>query len=121
MGQPEGIVAIAREEMLDGEEWRDVAGYEGLYQVSNMGRVKSMQRYVATYYGRRLMCGRILKPKRAGRTRQYKQVCLGSNDYRYIHRLVATSFIENPHKYPTVNHKDENHCRQLKRGLRAFW
>lgn len=84
------------------EEWRNIVGYEGLYQVSNLGRVKSLFRYK-----------KILKP------------CLSKGYYRVelfkeksgkmfpIHRLVALAFIPNHNKLPCVNHKDEiktNNC-----------
>ena len=81
-----------------GEEWRNVKGYEGLYQVSNYGRVTSFYQPA-----------RILKPNpsRAG----YLTVELfqqGRSKRILTHRLVAIAFIENPFNLPQVNHKDEN-------------
>jgi hypothetical protein len=78
------------------EEWRDVVGYEGLYQVSNLGRVKSLFRYK-----------KILKQTIR---RGYYQVELFKNMKGKIfpvHRLVAMAFLPNHHCYPCVNHKDE--------------
>ena len=78
------------------EIWKDIEGYEGLYQVSNLGRVKSLRRNI------------IL---RQGITRNgYEIVNLYKNKSKYflIHRLVANVFIPNPNNYPIVNHKDEN-------------
>lgn len=78
------------------EIWKDIEGYEGLYQVSNMGRVKSVRKNI------------IL---RGGITSGYKRVLLCTNNIPkgyYIHRLVANAFIPNPNNYPIVNHKDEN-------------
>lgn len=93
------------------EIWKDVAGYEGLYQVSNMGRVKALAK---TRYGltvttkARRYPERILKihVDRAG----YCQVQLwrdGVGKMHGLHRLVAQMFIQNPKNLPCVNHKDE--------------
>ena len=82
-----------------GEIWKDIEGYEGLYQVSNLGRVKSLK------YNKE----RILKI--ANGTDGYKIVGLTYNSKRKtfkVHRLVAQAFIPNPNEYPQVNHKDED-------------
>jgi len=82
------------------EIWKPVVGYEGLYEVSSMGRVKSLKRNTAI--------DRILKPHN---TKKYFQVCLCKNGiiaYKTVHRLVAEAFIPNPDNLPEVNHKDEN-------------
>lgn len=79
------------------EIWKDINGYIGLYQVSNLGNVKSIKRNV------------ILKPN--SHTKGYLKVHLykgGVKSAKYIHRLVAESFIPNPKNYLQVNHKDEN-------------
>lgn len=77
------------------EIWKDIEGYESLYQVSNLGRVKS----------------KCLKNERILKTRKhpngYEIVNLKSKTYA-VHRLVAKTFIPNPNKYKEVNHKDEN-------------
>lgn len=88
------------------EEWRDIAGYEGFYQVSNMGRVRSLNRTfkrsdgtTATYKGR------ILKP--AGRP--YLHVYLSKNNVHSmmrVHRLVAEAFVSNPKDLECVDHID---------------
>lgn len=80
------------------EIWKDIEDYEGKYQVSNMGRVKSLN------YGR---TGeeRILKPGKD--TKGYSQVGLYKNNKRKgvkVHRLVATAFIENPENKPCIDH-----------------
>ncbi len=85
------------------EEWRDIEGYEGLYQVSNLGRVKSFN-----YRGHKGNIG-ILKPRLDGK--KYETIALykdGKPKYVRIHRLVAQAFIPNPNNLPQVNHKDEN-------------
>lgn len=97
------------------EIWKDVKGYEGLYQVSNLGRVKSLDRIDRKG---RLRKGRILKPSSNGRG--YLNVCLTVDNIPHtikVHRLVAEAFISNPDNLPQVNHKDEiktnNHADNL--------
>ena len=85
------------------EEWRDIKGYEGLYQVSNLGRVKSLN--CRGHKG----CIGILTPRLDGKG--YEMVALykeGKARNTKVHRLVAQAFIPNPNNYPQVNHKDEN-------------
>lgn len=82
---------------LETEEWRDVPGYEGLYQVSNLGRV------------RRTKTGRVLRP---GKTRKgYFAVSFSRNSVRkseYVHSCVARAFLGTRPEGLTINHKDGN-------------
>lgn len=91
------------------EEWRDIPDYEGLYQVSNMGRIKSLDRRIKrTSTTKRNWKGRIMK---LAETRGYYTIQLSKNGkvkIHGVHRLVAFAFIENPNNYPVINHKDEN-------------
>lgn len=83
------------------ETWKDIAGYEGLYQVSDLGRVRSKSRH-----GSR---GGTLKLRVNGNG--YHHVCLckhGQMKDSLVHRLVAEAFIPNPSNFPAINHKDEN-------------
>jgi hypothetical protein len=87
------------------EEWRDIEGFEGYYQVSNLGRVRSLDRVKCD--GIR-MKGRIMKTHfdACG----YEMVQLrrdGKYKHPSIHRLVAIAFIPNPDNLPQVNHIDE--------------
>lgn len=100
------------------EIFKDIEGYKGLYQVSNLGRVKSLPRVKVNNSGLRLIKGQILKPqtKRLG----YLKVDLykdGQQKSFFIHRLVATAFIPNPDNLPTVNHKDENPSNNMVENL----
>ncbi len=98
------------------EEWRDIPGYEGLYQVSNLGQVKSLGRTTweqwedGTHGRWHYFPEKILIPKED--TNKYLSIGLYSADKKRkrcrIHRLVALTFIDNPENLPHVNHKDEN-------------
>ena len=92
------------------EEWRDVKGYEGLYQVSNEGRIKSLERdWTFGKGGKRHKDETIMKLQKS--SRGYNRLILtkdGVETYKLVHRLVAEAFIENPQNLPQVNHKDEN-------------
>ena len=93
------------------EEWRDVVGYEGLYQVSDQGRVKSLARTCNTKGGsNRTVKERILKPCDNGRGYLYISLSDGTGEHKrhYIHRLVGETFVPNPLEKEDVNHKDEN-------------
>lgn len=92
------------------EIWKDIEGYEGLYQVSNEGRVKSLQREIVYKDGRK----KALEEKILHNFLSdlgYYHVMLSKNGVpkRYkVHRLVAKAFIANPNNLPVINHKDEN-------------
>ena len=90
------------------EMWRDIKGYEGLYQVSNLGRVKSLSRFHNNNSGGYLSKERILKQSIK---RGYLTVGLcnsGKVKTYSVHRLVAIAFIDNPNNKKAVNHIDGN-------------
>ena len=96
---------------MDNEKWKDIEGYEGLYQVSNLGRVKSLKRVIRRKDGNNITYSeKILSPRDNGKG--YKKVCLNKNGISKnyaIHRLVLETFEPN-HDIckKEVNHIDEN-------------
>lgn len=91
------------------ETWKDIEGYEGIYQVSSFGRVISMPRKVNNRWGYFISKQKNIKPRisKCG----YGFVALYKNNKRKdvrIHRLVANAFLNNLNCYPIINHKDGN-------------
>lgn len=84
------------------EVWKDIPGYEGLYQVSNYGSVMSLN------YARRGYA-KPLTPKRNNSGRLWVELTKdGVKKQMLVHRLVGLVFLPNPNGYPQINHKDEN-------------
>lgn len=92
------------------EIWKPVKNYEGWYEVSNLGRVRSVDRIVTYSDGiKHLWKGQMMKLKKGNNG--YLQIGLSKNskvNFFIVHRLVAQAFIQNPDNLPQVNHKDEN-------------
>lgn len=101
------------------EIWKPVKGYEGYYEVSNLGRIKALTRTVQGKTRNGKPCPRIVKEHimhQPNCTNGYKQIALSKDSevkmYR-VHRIVAEAFLDNPKNYPEVNHIDEdktNNC-----------
>lgn len=93
---------------MQNEIWKDIHGYEGMYQVSNLGRVKSIDRVVVKSDGTLFrLKSRIMKPY--SHTYMYVRLTKDGKNRSYsIHRLVCEAFHPNPNNYPCVNHKDNN-------------
>lgn len=103
------------------EIWKPVKGYEGLYEVSNLARVRSLDRTVIAP-NNYVICekhhkGKILKQWKIN---GYYSVNLCVNDKRHptsVHRIVAEAFLPNPQNYPVVNHKDEDKTNNMPDNL----
>ena len=114
------------------EEWKDIEGYEGLYQVSNLGRVKSLERETpftsreretpfTSRWGQRVTRTRkefIMKTKE--QFNGYLYLCLRNCGAKWIsvHRLVAQAFIPNPDNKPQIDHIDGNKHNNCVENLR---
>ena len=105
------------------EIWRDVVGYEGYYQVSNLGRVKSVERVVLSKNGREIHYKERLR-KFSKNAKGYLNVSL-TRDCKtktyLVSRLVATAFIPNPNRLPQVGHKDDNRNKEDNRVENLYW
>lgn len=96
---------------FNAEKWKDIAGYEGLYQISNFGRVKSLARVVESPRQESYPVCEKLMALQVNKRNGYVYISLSKygkcKRYR-VHRLVAEAFINNPNKLMQINHKDEN-------------
>lgn len=106
-------------ENLFNETWKPVKGFEGLYEVSNKGNVRSLDRYSMHGKGYRLFKGKPMKtfPNLYGylKTNLYKN---GQRKLHSVHRLVANAFIANPKNLPCIDHintiKTDNRVENLR-------
>lgn len=91
------------------EYWKDIAGYEGLYRISSLGRIKRCQRKIWNGKTFALFKEKVLTPFIVNSGYYAIKLKLnGKYTHHYIHRLVASAFIQNPLGLPQVNHKNYN-------------
>lgn len=96
------------------EEWRDIRGFAGLYQVSNFGRVRSLGRKVSRRYTSTIILKQYLQPNGYLFVRISKD---GKYTNKLVHRLVAEAYLPNPDNLPQVNHKDEDKTNNIVSNL----
>lgn len=104
--------------MISEEVWKDIKDYEGFYQVSNLGNVRTKDRYISNGNGIQFKKSKMLKPIKM--KNGYLKVSLSKNGkvkQTYIHRLVAQSFLPNKNNYDCINHKDENKVNNIVSNL----
>ncbi len=101
------------------EIWKPILGFEGFYEVSNLGRIRSVDRVVTYSNGQKhLHKGCLLKPGVI--QNNYLQVALckdGVTKHFMVHRLVAETFLLNQDNLPQINHKDENPLNNIADNL----
>lgn len=91
------------------EIWVDIKGFEGLYQISSYGRIKSYDRYIRNGFNTYIKKGKIRKNQFSNNGYYIIIFNINTKMYQYlIHRLVASNFIPNENNYSQVNHKDGN-------------
>lgn len=96
---------------MNKEQWLPISGYEGYYEISNTGKVRSLTRTIIRKNGHPQTIKGKEKILSLDPTTGYYKVILckeGKGQTCYVHRLVAMNFIPNPNNLPCVNHKDEN-------------
>lgn len=100
------------------ETWKSVVGYEGLYEVSNLGNVRSVDRYVHSEYRSHTVKGISIKQHLGKDGYMFVTLSKDGNKKSYkVHRLVAQAYIPNPEDLPQVNHMDEDKCNNVVTNL----
>lgn len=101
------------------ELWKTIEGFEGLYEVSNMGRIKALDRYVINNGGLQHKAERILKQNIQKNKHCMVVLCKNGKTYpKLVHRLVAIAFIPNPQNKPVVDHIDTDPTNNKVENLR---
>ena len=100
------------------ERWADIPGFEGAYQASTFGRIRTVERKARTANGFRTVPAKVLKPRPHHAGYHCTQFCVGHvKKYTTYHRAVALTFIPNPHNLPEINHingdKQDNRVENL--------
>lgn len=101
------------------EVWKPVKGFEGLYEVSNLGRIMALPKIVTRRGKSYNIKSKIMKPQQSGNG--YLKICLhdnGRTSFLFVHRIVAQAFIPNPENKPCIDHintiRDDNRVENLR-------
>lgn len=104
--------------MVEDETWKPVVGYEGYYEVSDLGNVRSIDRCVMKASVSKRLRGKVIKPyfnnKGYALVKLYRDA---RGKHELVHRLVAAAFVPNPGGHNIVNHKDENPTNNTAQNL----
>ena len=114
------LFALQNIKYMEKELWKDVVGYEGYYKISNLGRVKSIQRFYTDILGRRIPVREKMIIIKISKNTGYPFVGLSKNGRRekkFIHRMIAEAFIPNPKNLPCVNHIDQDRSNSVLSNL----
>lgn len=108
---------------LEGEVWKDVPEWEGLYMASSFGRIASLYKEINNCFvnkGVRHVPPRLLRPCKAGKTGYLKIIFSRKRDRRYylVHRIIAITFIPNPDNKPMIDHIDRDKTNNRVENLR---
>lgn len=118
----EYLTCVLNSMSLEGERWKDIPQYEGIYQASTLGRIRSLPRHYTDKLGRlQVQQGCILHQYPMGKYKNYRKVILRrKNRYKNeaVHRLVALTYIPNPEDLPTVDHIDKDPSNNKVTNLR---
>ena len=98
------------------KKWLDIEGFDGMYQISRNGKVRSVDRTVIYKHRTVKYKGKVLSQVWGGYKRKYLKIGLLHKQY-YTHRVVATAFIPNPESFPEVNHINGDHADNRVKNL----
>lgn len=94
---------------MEKEIWKDIPGWEGYYQASNLGRIRSLDRYEEFMNNNGKISTRLRKGRVMKQTIVQNGYCVVTlcGKRKYVHRIIAETFIPNPDNLPYINHKSE--------------
>lgn len=108
--QSKGHITIRGLYPIVEEQWKEVEGYEGFYEISNLGNLKRLERKIWSVKNNSYstMPEKIIIPETLNGYLRVRLTKNGEGRHFYIHQLVGKAFIDNPHNFPNINHIDEN-------------